>query len=72
MYSKSENIMSVAGSDTKELIKVCHKSIFTTCQQNMSEKMKGRDFVFGYTDKFYYNCYKITLNRSGSYIDSTK
>ena len=33
--------------------------------------MKGREFVFDCVHFLYYKCYKINLNRGGSYIDST-
>ena len=33
--------------------------------------MKGSEFVFDYLRSLYYKCYKINLNRGGSYIDST-
>ena len=32
--------------------------------------MKGSEFVFDYLRSLYYKCYKINLNRGGSYIDS--
>ena len=34
--------------------------------------MKGSEFVFDSVDLLCYNCHKISLNRSGSYIDSPK
>ena len=32
--------------------------------------MKGSELVFKYVQLLIYKCYKINLNRSGSYIDS--
>ena len=34
--------------------------------------MKGSEFIFDSVDKLYYNLNKISLNRGGSYIDSTE
>ena len=38
--------------------------------QNNLESMKGSEFVFDYVHLLYYKCYKINLNRGGSYVDS--
>ena len=32
--------------------------------------MRGSEFVFDYVQLLYYKCYKININRSGTYIDS--
>ena len=34
--------------------------------------MKGSEFVFDSVDLLYYKLHKISLNRGGSYIDSTE
>ena len=34
--------------------------------------MSGNEFVFDTIDLLHYNLHKISLNRSGSYIDSPK
>ena len=34
--------------------------------------MSGNEFVFDSIDLLHYNLHKISLNRSGSYIDSLK
>ena len=34
--------------------------------------MRGTEFVFDSDDLFHYNLHKISLNRSGSYIDSSE
>ena len=34
--------------------------------------MKGSEFVFDSIDLLYYKLHKISLNRGGSYIDSTE
>ena len=34
--------------------------------------MKGSEFVFDNVDSLYYKFHKISLNRSGSYVDSPK
>ena len=34
--------------------------------------MSGNEFVFDSIDLLHYNLHKISLNRSGSYIDSPK
>ena len=34
--------------------------------------MRGTEFVFDSDDLLHYNLHKISLNRSGSYIDSSE
>ena len=41
-------------------------------QEGLEEKMRGSDFVFDSVDLLYYNLHKISLNRGGSYIDSSE
>lgn len=35
-------------------------------EDNLSEKMKGSEFIFDFVDPLYYSLYKITLNCGGS------
>ena len=37
-------------------------------QIGLEESMKGNDFSFDYIHLLYFRCYKINLNRGGSYI----
>ena len=39
-------------------------------KKDLEEKMKGSEFVFDNVDLLRYKLHKISLNRSGSYIDS--
>ena len=47
------------------------KYFFEKYQEGLEKKMKGSNFVFENVDLLYYSLHKISLNRSGSYIDST-
>ena len=39
-------------------------------QERLEEKVRGSEFVFNNVDLLHYNLHKVSLNRSGSYIDS--
>ena len=42
------------------------------CKELLEESKYGSDLVFDSTDALYYNLYKISLSRGGSYIDSSE
>ena len=60
------------GSDTDEIIKELFKSLLQRYQENLQEKMKGSDFAFDGVNYLYYDLNKISISKSGSYIDSPK
>lgn len=37
----------------------------------MVAEMRGSDFIFYHVDKKYYHCKKISLNRGGTFDEST-
>ena len=71
MFLKSENVLLRVGESTKKLINAHYGDLFESYQENMTEMMKGSNFVFDYVDKLYYRCHKISLNRDGLYKQST-
>ena len=58
------------GTETNNIINELFKSFFKRYQEGLETKMKGSNFVFKSVDLLYYRLHKISLNRSGSYIDS--
>ena len=72
MHTKSVNEEFMNGRDTDEIIKELFKSLLRRYQENLQEKMKGSDFAFDGVNYLYYNFNKISISRSGSYIDSPK
>ena len=72
MHTRSVNEEFTNGSDTDEIIKELFKSLLQRYQENLQEKMSGSDFAFDGVNFFYYDLNKISINRSGSYIDSPK
>ena len=70
MYTRSFKEEIMKGSDTDEIIKLLFESFFKKYEENLQEKMKGSDFEFDGINFFYYDFNKMSINRSGSYIDS--
>ena len=69
---KSNNIETIMGNETDEIIKEPFESLLQKFQEILKEKMRGSEFVFDSIDLLHYNLHKISLNRGGSYIDSPK
>ena len=72
MHTRSDNEEFMNGSDTDEIIKGPFESFLQKYEENLQEKMKGSDFEFDGVNFLYYDFNKISINRSGSYIDSPK
>ena len=72
MHTRSVNEEFMNGSDTDEIIKELFKSLLQRHQENLQEKMRVSDFVFDVVNFLYYDFYKISISRGGSYIDSPK
>ena len=70
MYTKSNNIEIMNGTETNDIIKELFESFLRRYQEGLDTKMKGSNFVFDSDDLLYYKFHKISLNRGGSYIDS--
>ena len=70
MYTKSDNIEIMIGTETSDAINELFKSFFKRYQEGLQTKMKGSSFTFERVDLLYYHLHKISLNRGGSYINS--
>ena len=62
----------MVGNETDEIIQDFFDSLLLKYQKSLEESMKGSEFVFDSVDLLHHKCYKITLNCSESYINSTK
>ena len=47
-------------------------NLFTKISRRLEESMRGSEFFYDGVDVLYYNLNKVSLSRSGSYIDSPK
>ena len=72
MHTRSDNIEIMIGKDNDEVIEDLFKSFLQKYEENLQNKMRGSDFEFDDVNFLYYDFNKISLNRSGSYIDSPK
>ena len=72
LYTNSDNIVIMLSYETDDIIEELFESLLKRYQEGLEEKMKGIGFVFESVDILYYRLHKISLDRSGSYIDSTK
>ena len=69
---KNDNIEIMVGSKTDKIIEELFETPLQRCQEGLEESVKGSKFIFDSVDLLYYNLSKISLNRSGSYINSPK
>ena len=60
------------GKDTDEVIQERFDSLLYKCQKDLEQIIKGSDFDFDHVSGMHYICNKISLNRDGLYVDSTK
>ena len=72
MHTRSDNIEIMIGDDNDDIIEELFKSFLQKYEENLQNKMEGPDFEFDGVNVLYYDFNKISLNRSGSYIDSPK
>ena len=72
MHTKSNNVEIMMGNETDEIVEELVESLFQKYQEGLEEKMRGSEFIFDSADLLHFNLHKISLNRSGSYIDSPK
>ena len=70
MYSKSNNIQIMIGYEADEITEELFESFLQIYQEGLEEGMKGSKFIFDRVDPLYYKPRKISLSRSGSYMDS--
>ena len=72
MHTRCNNEEFMNGSDTDEIIRELFKSLLQRYQENLQEKMKVSDFAIDGVNFLYYDFNKISINKGGSYIDSSK
>ena len=72
MHTRSNNVEIMVGSKTDEIIKDLFESFFAKISRRVRESMRGSEFVYDSVDVLYYNLNKVSLSRSGSYIDPPK
>ena len=72
MHTKSNNLKTMIGSETNEIIMELFKSFLQKYQERLEESMRGSKFVYDSVDVLYYNLNKVSLSRGGSYIDSAR
>ena len=58
------------GSETGEVIEDLFKSLLQRYQEGLEESIRGSEFMSDSVDALYYDLNKVSLSRSGSYIDS--
>ena len=71
MHIRSDNIEIMIGDDSDDIIEELFKSFLQKYEANLQNKMKGSDFEFDGVNFLYYDFNEISLNRGGSYIDSS-
>ena len=72
MYSKSNIIEIMMGSNTNEVIKNLFNSLLRRYHDGSQVSMKGSEFVFDYDGFLNYIFHKVDLKRSESYIETTE
>ena len=60
------------GNEAHDIIKELFESFKRRYQERLETKMKESQMVFESVDLLYYSLHKISLNRGGSYINSSK
>ena len=72
MHTKGNNTEIMTGNKTDEIFKKLFDSLLQRYQEGSEESMKGSEHVLDSVDLLYWQCHKVSLYRSGSYIDSPK
>ena len=72
IHTKSNNVEFMIGSEIDEIIEDLFESFLQKYQKGLEELMTRSEFVYDSVDVLYYNLNKVSLSRSGSYIDSPK
>ena len=72
MFTRSTPEEFMIGSETEEVAENLIMSILQKYQDNLQNKMKGSDFIFNGINYLYYDLNRITISKSGSYIESPK
>ena len=69
MHAESDGIEMMIGNETNKIIGELFDSLLERFQEKLEQSMSRNKVVFDSVDLMYYKCHKISLNRSGSYID---
>ena len=72
MFTRSTPEEFMIGSETEEVAENLIMSILQKYLDNLQNKMKGSDFIFNGINYLYYDLNRITISKSGSYIESPK
>ena len=72
MHTRSDNIEIMIGDDNDDVIQELFKSFLKRYEENLQNTMRGSEFEIDGVNFLYYDFNKISINRSGSYIDSLK
>ena len=70
MYTTSDNVEIMIGTETSDAINELFKSFFKRYQEGLQAKMNRSSFTFERVGLLYYHLHKISLNRGESYISS--
>ena len=71
MYTKSNNVEIMVGSETDEIIEEFLKSLLRRYHKGLESSVKGSDFIPDSANLLHYHLEKTSLKRTGSlYIDS--
>ena len=70
MYTKSDNVEIMSGTETSDAINELFKSFFRRYQEGLQTKMREISFTFERVDLLNCHLHKISLNRGESYINS--
>ena len=70
MYTKSDNIIIMNGTETEDIINELINTLNKRYQEGLETKMRGNSSTFDHVDLLEYHFNKISLNRGSSYIDS--
>ena len=65
MYTKSDNIEIVSGTETNYINNELFISFLIRYHEGLETKMKGSSFIFDDVDLLYYHLHQISLNRGG-------
>ena len=69
IHTKSNNVEIMMGSETDEIIEELFESFLQKYQEGLEESMRGSEFAYDSVDALYYSLNKVSLSRSGSYIN---
>ena len=72
MHTRSVCEEFVSGSETEEIAEKLFRSLLQMYQDNLNEEMKGSDFIFNGVNYLFYDFNRVSISKSGSYIESPK